>query len=118
MNKINTDRRTDEHSYFDSESGCVAKDPVFDGRYCCFIYVSAKILKEEPAKIAALLRAIHKAEAWIAEHPEETVDIIAEGKYSEIEDKPLAVELIKSYVYTSLEQRKTLGRDSFFYREI
>mgnify|MGYP003547218348 CR=1 FL=1 len=87
------------------------KDPVFDGRYCCFIYVSAKILKEEPAKIAALLRAIHKAEAWIAEHPEETVDIIAEGKYSEIEDKPLAVELIKSYVYTSLEQRKTLGRD-------
>ena len=67
--------------------------------------------KEEPAKIAALLRAIHKAEAWIAEHPEETVDIIAEGKYSEIEDKPLAVELIKSYVYTSLEQRKTLGRD-------
>ena len=89
----------------------VAKDPVFDGRYCCFIYVSAKILKEEPAKIAALLRAIHKAEAWIAEHPEETVDIIAEGKYSEIEDKPLAVELIKSYVYTSLEQRKTLGRD-------
>ncbi|MBP5246870.1 MAG: ABC transporter substrate-binding protein [Fibrobacter sp.] len=89
----------------------VATDPVFDGRYCCFIYVSAKILHENPEKIAALLRAIHKAEAWIADHPEEAVDITAEGKYSEIEDKALAVELVKAYVYTSQEQQKKLGRD-------
>lgn len=89
----------------------VATDPVFDGRYCCFIYVSAKILHENPQKIAALLRAIHKAEAWIAEHPEEAVDITAEGKYSEIEDKALAVELVKAYVYASQEQQKKLGRD-------
>jgi len=89
----------------------IATDPVFDGRFCCFIYVSAKVLKEEPAKIAALLRAIHKANAWIAEHPEETVDIIAEGKYSEIEDKELAVQLIKDYVYASQENLKKLGRD-------
>lgn len=89
----------------------IATDPVFAGRYCCFIYVSAKILKEEPAKIAALLRAIHKAEAWIAKHPGEAVDIIAEGKYSEIEDKELAVQLLKDYVYTSQEERKELGFD-------
>lgn len=89
----------------------VATDPVFDGRYCCFIYVSAKVLHENPEKIAALLRAIHKAEAWIAEHPEEAVDITAEGKYSEIEDKSLAVELVKSYSYASQQQKQKLGRD-------
>lgn len=89
----------------------IATDPVFAGRYCCFIYVSAKILKEEPEKIAALLRAIHKAEAWIAKHPDEAVDIIAEGKYSEIEDKELAVQLLKDYAYTSQEERKELGFD-------
>lgn len=89
----------------------IATDPVFAGHYCCFIYVSAKILREEPAKISALLRAIHKAEAWIAEHPSEAVDIIAEGKYSEIEDKELAAKLLKDYTYTSLKARKLLGRD-------
>ena len=89
----------------------IATDPVFAGRYCCFIYVSAKVLHEEPEKIKALLRALHRAEAWISKHPEETVDIIAEGKYSEIEDKELAVKLIKDYVYTSEEERKKLGRD-------
>ena len=68
-------------------------------------------MHEEPEKIKALLRALHRAEAWISKHPEETVDIIAEGKYSEIEDKELAVKLIKDYVYTSAEERKKLGRD-------
>lgn len=83
----------------------LSTDPAFAGKYCCFLYASEKVLKEEPEKIAALLRAYQKAQNWISENPEETVDIIIKGKYSQIEDKELATELIKSYVYPSTADR-------------
>ncbi len=90
----------------------IASDHVFNGRYCCFLYISAKVYKENPAKIAALLRALHKADAWISEHPEETVDIIVEGKYSDIADRDLAIDLIKEYSFVSKEKQKELGRNA------
>ncbi|MDR0886510.1 MAG: ABC transporter substrate-binding protein [Clostridiales Family XIII bacterium] len=79
----------------------LSTDPLFAGKYCCFLYASEKVLDEDPEKVEALLRAYNKAQEWINDNPEETVDIIIENKYSSIEDRDLAVELVKSYEYPS-----------------
>ncbi|MBQ8935262.1 MAG: ABC transporter substrate-binding protein [Oscillospiraceae bacterium] len=78
----------------------------FAGHYCCFLYASNKVLDEEPEKVAALLRAYRKAQDWIAQNPEEAVQLIIDGKYSAIEDQELAVELVKSYNYPSTASRE------------
>lgn len=83
----------------------LSTDPTFAGKYCCFLFASNKVLKEEPDKVAALLRAYRKAQDWISKNPEEAVELIIEGKYSQISDKELAVELLKSYEYPSEEER-------------
>nr|WP_195200797.1 ABC transporter substrate-binding protein [Faecalispora jeddahensis] len=84
----------------------LSKDPTFAGKYCCFLYASSKVLKEDPEKVSALLRAIRKAQDWISKNPKEAVDIISDKKYSAIEDKKLAEKLITSYEYPSTENRK------------
>jgi NitT/TauT family transport system substrate-binding protein len=79
----------------------LSTDPTFAGKYCCFLYASNKVIKDSPEKVAALLRAYHKAQEWISENPKEAVDIISDKKYSDIEDKTLAEALVKSYAYPS-----------------
>jgi NitT/TauT family transport system substrate-binding protein len=79
----------------------LSTDPTFAGKYCCFLYASNKVIKDNPEQVSALLRAYRKAQNWISENPEEAVDIISDKQYSAIEDKALALELIKSYVYPS-----------------
>lgn len=83
----------------------LSTDPAFAGKFCCFLYASNKIIESEPEKVAALLRAYRKAQDWIANNPEEAVDIIISGKYSAIEDRDLAIELIQSYEYPTQEDR-------------
>ena len=77
----------------------LSTDPIFADKYCCFLYASDKVLNEKPDEVAALLRAYHKAQDWISHNPEAAVDIISDKKYSDITDKQLAVDLIKSYHY-------------------
>lgn len=89
----------------------LSTDPDFAGKYCCFLFASSKVLKEEPEKIEALLRAYQKAQNWISENPEDAVDLIVKGKYSQIDDKELAISLIKSYEYPS-ETQRTNGEHS------
>jgi NitT/TauT family transport system substrate-binding protein len=79
----------------------IATDEPFAGKYCCFLYASSKLINEKPEEVAALLRAYRKAQAWISGNAEEAVNIIIQGKYSEIEDKDLAIELVSSYGYPS-----------------
>lgn len=83
----------------------LSTDPTFAGKYCCFLYASSKVIDENPAEISALLRAYQKAQDWITKNPKEAVDIIADKKYAEIEDKALAEKLIVSYAYPSAEER-------------
>lgn len=85
----------------------LSTDPTFAGKYCCFLYASSKVLEEEPDKIAALLGAYRKAQDWIAENPKEAVDIISDKKYSAIDDKELAEELIVSYSFPTIEDRES-----------
>ena len=84
----------------------ITKDEPFAGKACCFLYASSKVYNEDPEEVAALLRAFRKAQDFINKNPEEAVDIIIKGKYSQIEDRDLAIELITSYNYPSYEQRE------------
>jgi len=96
----------------------ISTDEPFADKFCCFLYASEKWINENPEKVAALLRAYRKAQNWIAENPEETVDIIINGKYSQIEDRDLAIKLIKSYKYPTDEDRAknpTQVRDNVLY---
>ena len=79
----------------------LGKDPYFADHFCCFLYASNKVLEENPEEVAALLRAYRKAQEWLYENPEEAVDIIINKNYASIEDKELAVDLIKSYGFPS-----------------
>lgn len=83
----------------------LSTDPIFADKYCCFLYASEKVLDEDPGKVAALLRAYHKAQDWIHNNPEDAVNIISDKKYSDITDKELALQLIKSYQYPSLQEQ-------------
>lgn len=82
----------------------LSKDPELSKYFCCFLYASNKVLKENPDEIAKLNTAVRQAEDWIAQHPEEAVQKISDGGYSEIQDKDLAVQLIKDYKYPTLDQ--------------
>lgn len=79
----------------------LSTDPLFAGKYCCFLYASEKVLNEKPDEVAALLRAVNKAQEWIHDNPADAVSIISDKKYSNITDKALAEELVKSYAYPS-----------------
>ncbi len=83
----------------------LATDPIFADKYCCFLYASEKVIQKDPRKVAALLRTYHKAQDWIYNHPAEAVDIISDKKYSDITDKKLAEELLKSYQYPSVKEQ-------------
>jgi NitT/TauT family transport system substrate-binding protein len=89
----------------------LSTDPTFAGKYCCFLYASNKLLDEDPERIASLLRAYRKAQEWISENPAEAVNIISDKKYSDIEDKALAEELVKSYVYPSVSAHENNTQD-------
>ncbi|MDR1131359.1 MAG: ABC transporter substrate-binding protein [Oscillospiraceae bacterium] len=89
----------------------LSTDPTFAGKYCCFLYASAKVISDSPEKVSALLRAYHKAQEWIAENPKEAVDIISDKQYSAIEDKALAEELVKSYAYPSAQSHANNTQD-------
>ena len=90
----------------------IGKDEPFASKYCCFLFGSAKWLDEDRERAAALLRAYHKAQDWIAKNPEEAAKIIAEKQYSAITDQDLAVQLLKGYKYPTLEDRAA-GKSQF-----
>ncbi len=79
-----------------------SKSGGFSGRACCFLVASNKVLQEDEGEIAAIIRAIHKADKWISDNPEKTVELVAKNKYATIDDEDLAVEMIKAYGYGEL----------------
>ena len=85
----------------------ITTDEPFAGRACCFLYASRTVYENNPEEVAALLRAYRRAQDFINNNPEEAVDIIINGNYSQIEDRDLAIELITSYNYPSYEQRES-----------
>lgn len=85
----------------------IGTHPLFKGRYCCFLYASNKQLKENPARIKAILKALEKSSEWITRHPDETAKIMIKKKYVACDDPALIAELIKSYKYHSCHNAGT-----------
>jgi NitT/TauT family transport system substrate-binding protein len=86
----------------------LATDPLFADHYCCFLYASNKWIEEKPEQVSALLRAYRSAQDWIANNIDEAVEIIAEKKYSEIDDqKAIAADLLEHYKIPHFEHLGT-----------
>jgi NitT/TauT family transport system substrate-binding protein len=77
----------------------ISTDPLFAGKACCFIFGSGKLVRENPAAVAAVLRAIHKAVAWIGEHPGEAAQLLVSEKKVATDDVALVTRLLGSYHY-------------------
>ncbi|MDR2708935.1 MAG: ABC transporter substrate-binding protein [Elusimicrobiota bacterium] len=80
----------------------IGKDAPFAGKYCCFLFASGKVVKNNPDKVAAILRAYDKATKWIGEHPDEAAQILVSKKYVPTDNVKLVATLLKSYHYNNL----------------
>ncbi|MDR1001324.1 MAG: ABC transporter substrate-binding protein [Clostridiales bacterium] len=90
----------------------LATDPLFAEHYCCYLYASNKWIEEKPEQVAALLRAYRAAQDWIANNIDEAVNIIADKKYSEIDDqKEIAIELLEHYQIPHIADHGTASYD-------
>ncbi|MDR0823172.1 MAG: ABC transporter substrate-binding protein [Endomicrobium sp.] len=77
----------------------LSKDPLFAGKNCCFLFASGKLVKTNPGQIAAILRAYHKAVAWMGTNPDEAAKILVGKKYVATDNVKLVGRLIKDYQY-------------------
>jgi NitT/TauT family transport system substrate-binding protein len=77
----------------------IAKDPLFAGRNCCFIFASGKLVKENPGAVAAVLRALNKAVAFEGSNPAEAAALLVQEKKVATEDVGLLTSLIGSFHY-------------------
>jgi NitT/TauT family transport system substrate-binding protein len=77
----------------------IAKDPLFAGRNCCFIFASGKLVKENPAAVAAVLRGLGKAVAFEGDHPAEAAALLISEKKVATDDADLLTELLGSFKY-------------------
>ena len=77
----------------------IGTDEPFAGHYCCFLYASEKVIEEQPELIAAILRAYHKAQQWIAENPAEASELINVTGHVSVEDHELAAHLLDVYAF-------------------
>jgi NitT/TauT family transport system substrate-binding protein len=77
----------------------IATDPLFAGRNCCFIFASGKLVKENPAAVAAVLRALHKAVEFEGTHPAEAAALLVQEKKVATDDTALLTTLLTSFHY-------------------
>jgi NitT/TauT family transport system substrate-binding protein len=79
----------------------ISTDPLFAGKYCCFLFASGKLVKQDPAKIAAILRGYNKGVEWIGKNPAAAAKILVEKKYVATDDVKLLAKLLASYKYAT-----------------
>ncbi|MDR1867364.1 MAG: ABC transporter substrate-binding protein [Treponema sp.] len=77
----------------------ISEDPLFAGKACCFLFASGKLIKENPAAVAAVLRAYHKAVAWIGANPREAAQLLVSEKKVATDDVDLVAGLLGHYNY-------------------
>ncbi|MDR3127342.1 MAG: ABC transporter substrate-binding protein [Tannerellaceae bacterium] len=96
----------------------IGTDPLFAGKYCCFLFASGKQIKENPERIAALVRAFRKAAEWIAAYPDEAARISIEKGYIPADDTAFVSALLQSYKYHAHHDETTrhqAGSDAAFF---
>jgi NitT/TauT family transport system substrate-binding protein len=77
----------------------ISDHPLFAGKACCFLFASGKVVKENPAAVAAVLRGYHKAVAWIGANPREAAELLVKNKRVATDDVALVAELLGHYGY-------------------
>jgi NitT/TauT family transport system substrate-binding protein len=77
----------------------IAKDPLFAGRNCCFIFASGKLVKENPGAVAAVLRALNKAVEYEGAYPAEAAALLVQEKKVATDDVDLLATLLGSFHY-------------------
>ncbi|MDR1941316.1 MAG: ABC transporter substrate-binding protein [Endomicrobium sp.] len=99
----------------------IATDPLFAGKYCCFLYASGKQIRENPKRIAAILTALQKASDWVADNPQEAAQIIIEKDYLPGEDPALIAELLTTYKYghkhNVISNEDTTKKDAYYFAQ-
>jgi NitT/TauT family transport system substrate-binding protein len=88
----------------------ISTDPLFAGKACCFLFASGKVVRENPAAVAATLRGYHKAIAWIGEHPEEAAKLLVSNKSVATDDVALVTSLLGHYHYDHHSSRAADAR--------
>jgi NitT/TauT family transport system substrate-binding protein len=78
----------------------ISTDPLFKGKTCCFLYASAKKIKENPDLIAAIVKAYQAADDWIKQNPDEAAKIEVDKKYVSTDNVKLVADQLKSYDYS------------------
>jgi NitT/TauT family transport system substrate-binding protein len=76
----------------------MAVDEGYKDEFCCVVPVRSETVKAHPAATAKFLRAVQKAAKFVQEHPEETVQILADNKYVP-GDPAMNVKILKSFSY-------------------
>ncbi|MDR2427254.1 MAG: ABC transporter substrate-binding protein [Endomicrobium sp.] len=99
----------------------ISTDPLFAGKYCCFLYASGKQIREQPKRIAAILTALQKASDWVADNPEEAAKIAVEKDYLPGDDPALVAELLISYKYghkhNVINNEDTTKQDAYYFTD-
>jgi NitT/TauT family transport system substrate-binding protein len=77
----------------------ISEHPLFKDRACCFLFASGKVVRENPAAVAATLRGYHKAVAWIGANPAEAAQLLVSEKKVATGDVGLVAGLLGHYHY-------------------
>jgi NitT/TauT family transport system substrate-binding protein len=77
----------------------LSEHPLFANKACCFIFASGKLVRDNPAAVAAVLRGINKAAEWIGAHPQETAELLIAEKRIATDDVELVTSLLGHYHY-------------------
>jgi NitT/TauT family transport system substrate-binding protein len=77
----------------------ISEHPLFAGKACCFLFASGKLVRENPAAVAAALRGYHKAVAWIGASPAEAAQLLVSEKKVATDDVDLVAGLLGHYNY-------------------
>ena len=85
----------------------ISKDPLFAGKNCCFVFASGKLVKENPAAVAAVLRALNKAVEYEGTNPREAAELLVREKKVATDDVELLATLLESFHYDKHYSRET-----------
>lgn len=98
----------------------ISTDPLFADKSCCFLFASGKLLQDNPAKVAAILRGYKKATEWISKNPQEAAKILVDKKYVATKDTAMVAKLLGSYHYGSHElanQTNQVKKDAYYFAD-
>ncbi len=88
----------------------IAKDEPFKSGYCCFVVVSALLVKNDPKKAAAYTKAILRGAKWVGENPDKAAALEVDNKFVPGEKQQIADLLASYYWRPSVSHAKDVAK--------